>query len=104
MICEPARSVEVGCPRDATRLSESSGARDSAVQHEWARAGERIPKSPKLGTKQLRTLRRPTLPLAVIAPDHMDAILVPDPAGPHAELADRVLEVVDQLGGIESPL
>jgi hypothetical protein len=45
---------------------------------------------------------RPALSLAVVARDYIDAVLVPDHPGPHAELADRVLEVLDQLGGIES--
>jgi len=46
--------------------------------------------------------RRPALSLAVVAPDHVDAVLVPDHPGPHAELADRMLKVLDQLGGIQS--
>jgi hypothetical protein len=32
----------------------------------------------------------------------MDAVLVPDHPDAHAELTDRVLEVLDQLGRIES--
>ena len=35
--------------------------------------------------------RRPALSLALGAPDHVNAVLVPDHPGPHAELADRVL-------------
>ena len=38
----------------------------------------------------------------VVARDHVDAILVPDVSDAHAELADRMLEVFDQLDGIES--
>jgi len=46
--------------------------------------------------------RRPALSLAVVARGDVDAVLVPDHPGPHADLADRVLEVLDQLGWIES--
>jgi hypothetical protein len=31
----------------------------------------------------------------------VEAVLVPDVPDAHAELADRVLEVLDQLGGVE---
>jgi len=37
-----------------------------------------------------------------LQPDHVDAVLVPDHPDPHADLADRVIEILDQLGGIES--
>jgi len=43
---------------------------------------------------------RPT-PSQQFARDHVDAVLVPNPADPHTALADRVLEVLDQIGGIE---
>ena len=46
--------------------------------------------------------RRPALSLAGVAPDQVDAVLVPDVPDAHAEPADRVLEVLDQLGAIES--
>jgi len=42
-----------------------------------------------------------SIPPPVVARDYVDAVLVPDHPGPHAELADRVLEVLDQLGWIE---
>src|SRR6266849_8172342 len=71
---------------------------DSDLHEQWASSGGRL----NVTRQDLLRGRRPALSLAVVARDHVDAVLVPDPAGSHAELADRVLEVLDQLGVIES--
>ena len=46
--------------------------------------------------------RRPSHPLATLAPHHLDPVRVPDPPDAQTRRADRVLKVLDQLGGIES--
>ena len=62
----------------------------------------RVPGSSRRHGPESRRRRRPTATLAVFALHHLDPVLVSDVPDPDTEVADRVLEVFDQFGWIES--
>ncbi len=82
-----------GCPRTCCRLVPL--ARDSC------RSSGSVESSTLQTSTQVLSLRRAAGPPANLTDHHLDPVLVADHCGPHAEVADRMLEVIDQLGGVE---